>query len=112
MPQSALQLWALPEAWRAKLGSCLLTGMLGSEARLARFLRMTPTLFLRGLLSPVGTDRVLLPRRGRRPVEAEKTPAWSRSCLSPSPRVGYGRAGVAPCPVAGLGGWEAVAASL
>lgn len=76
--------WDPPEAWRAKLGSCLLTGMLGSEARVARFLRMTPVLFLRGLLSPVGTDRALLPRRGRRPVEAEEALAWSPSCLSPA----------------------------
>ena len=75
--------WAPPEAWRAKLGSCLLMGMLGNEARLARFLRVTPRLFLRGLLSPVGTDRVPLPRRGRRPVEAEKVLGQSWSCLAP-----------------------------
>lgn len=79
--------WAPPEAWRAKLGSCLLTGMLGSEARLARFLWMAPMWFLRGLLIPVGTDRVPLPRRGRRPVEAKTALAWSWFCLSPQPSV-------------------------
>lgn len=51
---------------------------------MARFLRMTPVLFLRGLLSLVGTDRVLQPRRGRRPVEAEEARAWSLPCLSPA----------------------------
>lgn len=89
--------WPLPEAWRAKLGSCLLTGMLGSEARLARFLRMTP-MFLRGLFSPVGTDMVPLPRRGRRPVEAEKVPGWSWSCLSSAPVTSFVR----------MGAWEVV----
>lgn len=42
--------------------------MLGREARLARFLWRAPMLFLRGLLIPVGSDRVPLPRKGRRPV--------------------------------------------
>ena len=68
-------------------------GMLGNEARLARFLRMTPRLFLWGLLSPLGTDRVPLPRRGRRPAEAEKVPGQSRSCLAPEPRFGNGPIG-------------------
>lgn len=61
----------------------MLTGMLGREARLARFLRTTPMLFLRGLLNPVGTDRVPLLRRGRRPEEAEKILGQSLSCLIP-----------------------------
>lgn len=85
--------WAPPDAWRAKLGSCLLMGMLGNEARLARFLRVMPRLFLRGLLSPVGTDRVPLPRRGRRPVEAEKVFGQSWSCLAPDPPFGNGLIG-------------------
>lgn len=63
----------------------MLTGMLGSEARLARFLRTTPVLCLRGLLIPVGTDRVPLPRRGRRPVGGEKVLGWSQFCLIPNP---------------------------
>lgn len=65
----------------------LLTGMLGSEALSARFFRMTSVLFLQGLLSPAGTERVPLPRRVRRPVEAEKVRGQSWSCLSPGPRV-------------------------
>ena len=71
----------------------MLMAMLGNEARLARFLRMTPRLFLQGLLSLVGTDRVLLPRRGRRPAEAEKVLGQSRSCLAPEPLFGNGPIG-------------------
>lgn len=52
---STCWVWAAPDASRAKLGSCLLTGMLGREDRLARFLRGMP-MFLRGLFVPVGTD--------------------------------------------------------
>lgn len=72
--------WGPPDAWRAKLGSCLLTGMLGREDRLARFLRRV-LLFLHGLLCPVGTDSVPLPRKGRRPVETEKVPELGLSHL-------------------------------
>ena len=85
-----------PEAWRAKRGSCRLTGMLGREARLAHFLRMTPTSFLRGPLSLVGTDRVLLPRRGRRPVDTQKVLGLGRSVF-PRPQ----------CPPLKMGPWLA-----
>lgn len=51
---------------------------------MARFLRIPP-MFLRGLLSPVGTDMVPLPRRGRRPVETEEVLEWHWSCLSLAP---------------------------
>lgn len=78
--------WTPPEAWRAKLGSCLLMGMLGNEQARAGPLPQDDTkASLRGLLSLVGTDRVPLPRRGRRPAEAEKVLGQSQSCLAPEP---------------------------
>jgi hypothetical protein len=84
-------------------------GMLGREDRLTLFLRMVPTLLLHGLLSPVGTDVLPLPRRGRRPEEAEKVLGLSWYCLplapvSPlemGPAADYKRMVTVPHPVSG-----------